>query len=341
MTQASNSVVNPSNRIANMYTACISLKKNTGVMDWRTQLVPNRATSQPPKQLSDGQGWINPQGKHLWQYSRTLSNTYRDSANPFAKAQYLFDLSNKIGGVGIMTDVVGVVGYYCQKGAVTGGLSYDFSSDVVRIESKGLVVTRFTDRGVYVVDATPAIYSVASTTSGTGMFSDTSIPNITLRLVGTERLRLTGSSFAPPADKDNTISLGTATGRFSTVYAATGAINTSDERLKTDWQTIETNEKLAAIEIKQAIKRFKFTNSVNDKGEKARYHWGVGAQTVANILQKHGLVATDYGFFCYDEWDAVDEVLDDDGNIITTAQEAGNRYGIRYDELIMFILAAV
>lgn len=139
---------------------------------------------------------------------------------------------------------------------------------------------------------------------------------------------------------DNDFNLGSASNRFANVYAGTGTINTSDERLKTNFTSITDAEKQAALEIKQSIKRYQFTDSVDAKGDKARYHWGVGAQTVASIMSKHGLDASDYGFFCYDEWGA-DEVLDDEGNIITQKVEAGNRYGIRYDELIMFILASI
>lgn len=152
---------------------------------------------------------------------------------------------------------------------------------------------------------------------------------------GTEVFRITPSNVRPIAD--NAMSLGTSSSRWSTVYAATGTINTSDERLKirvsSDKYTA-ANESLAAAEIRQSIYRFKFTDSVTDKGEQsARIHFGVGAQTVHDILIKYGLKPSDYAFWCYDEWG---DEFDGDGNIII---HAGNRYGIRYDELCMFIMA--
>ena len=58
-------------------------------------------------------------------------------------------------------------------------------------------------------------------------------------------------------------------------------------------------------------------------------------------MRSHGLDPTMYGFFCYDEWEATDATFDADGNLINEARESGNRYGIRYEELIMFILAAL
>ena len=53
---------------------------------------------------------------------------------------------------------------------------------------------------------------------------------------------------------DNTFNLGSASFRFATVYAATGAINTSDERSKQDVQSIDDAEKRVAQAVKGLIK---------------------------------------------------------------------------------------
>jgi hypothetical protein len=45
--------------------------------------------------------------------------------------------------------------------------------------------------------------------------------------------------------------------------------------------------------------------------------------------------------YCYDEWEEQQEVLDDKGNVIRPYIPAGDRYGIRYDELLAFIIAAL
>lgn len=141
---------------------------------------------------------------------------------------------------------------------------------------------------------------------------------------------------------DGAGNVGSAANRCNTVYAVTGAINTSDEREKTELLTISEAERLAAIEIRGAIRKFKFKDAVSAKGEKARIHFGVGAQTVKSIMEKHGLNAFDYGLLCYDEWEQSNRVVvDDSGNDVEVSSPAGNRYGIRYDELAMFILAAV
>lgn len=132
---------------------------------------------------------------------------------------------------------------------------------------------------------------------------------------------------------DNTNSIGRAGQRVSAIYAATGTINTSDERLKERFDAptdVLERERLAALDIKRSIYRFKFTEAVSSKGNRARYHFGVGAQTVHSIMCKHGLEASDYAFWCYDVIDAE-----------STDSPIAGMYGIRYDELCMFILAAI
>lgn len=139
---------------------------------------------------------------------------------------------------------------------------------------------------------------------------------------------------------DNKYSLGSATDRIKEIFAATGVINTSDERLKTQMEVMEAAETRAAVKIKSMIKRYKFLDMVAEKGDNARYHFGVGAQTVGSIMREEGLVPEKYAFYCYDMWEATPEVVED-GKVLEAAKPAGNRYGIRYDELAMFLLAVL
>ena len=129
---------------------------------------------------------------------------------------------------------------------------------------------------------------------------------------------------------DNVGALGSASTRYTEVYAASGTINTSDEREKEQVRDISETEKLVAREIKANIKEFKWSHAVQQKGDDARWHFGVMAQTVKTIFENHGLNGFDYGVLCYDEWEQDEET-----------PESGNRYGIRYDELSMFILGAL
>ncbi|WP_312296730.1 tail fiber domain-containing protein [Atlantibacter hermannii] len=173
-------------------------------------------------------------------------------------------------------------------------------------------------------------------------------------------------TFRPQTDATQNIA--SPSFRCNTVYASTGSINTSDERLKT-FLDISDAEKSAAKEIKNVIRKFQFNDAVSDKGSDARYHFGVGAQTVRDILISHGLDAEKYAFFCHDTWDDIyedtyeeqevtqDEVCrikQDDGTYTevtravtrkvsvstgkTLVKAAGDLYGIRYDELAMFMM---
>lgn len=143
-------------------------------------------------------------------------------------------------------------------------------------------------------------------------------------------------------DTDNATVLGDASNRWSVVYAATGTISTSDETLKVKAQaTNESAEREAANEIRKNIIRYKFTDAIELKGkESARTHFGVGAQTVGSILTKHGLKPEDYAFWCKDEWEESSErsINPETLEEVVTVKPAGVRYGIRYDELIMFLM---
>jgi hypothetical protein len=157
----------------------------------------------------------------------------------------------------------------------------------------------------------------------------------------TSQITLNGvsdKSFAPLPD--DTISLGTGAFRWSVVYSATPAINTSDEREKT-FLNIEDAEKLAALEIKQNLRKFKFNSAIEKKGEGARIHFGASAQQVGEIMTSHGLDPNRYGFYCYDEWEEIQEIKNEKDEIIQEYLASGNRYGLRYEELVAFIISAL
>jgi len=123
---------------------------------------------------------------------------------------------------------------------------------------------------------------------------------------------------------DNTIKLGSAGYRWTTVYATTGTINTSDANQKQQIRDLSDSEKQAALGIKASLKAFKFNDAVEAKGDKARIHIGVIAQEVKEIFAVVGLDADDYGLFCSD-------VLEDGSTSL----------GVRYEELLAFVIAAL
>lgn len=162
-----------------------------------------------------------------------------------------------------------------------------------------------------------------------------STPTLTTRINGVDRLALTASVFSPLPD--NTLSCGSASFRWSTVYAATGTINTSDEREKQDIDPITDAVLDAWADVEFVTYRWK--RSAQEKGEAARVHFGLIAQRVHAAFVAHGLDPFRFGVLCYDEW--ADQLVDglSDSGAPTGRKElrsaAGNRYGVRYEEALV------
>jgi hypothetical protein len=123
---------------------------------------------------------------------------------------------------------------------------------------------------------------------------------------------------------DGAYVLGAPSLRWSTVYATTGTINTSDANQKQDVRDLSEAELRVAVKLKKLVRAFKFKDAVTAKGDNARIHVGVVAQDVAAAFTSEGLDASNYGLFCSD-------VLEDNST----------RLGIRYDELLAFIISAL
>jgi hypothetical protein len=142
----------------------------------------------------------------------------------------------------------------------------------------------------------------------------------------THGLRMYSSTLRP--NSDNVMSLGTGANRYNTVYAGTGTINTSDRNEKQQIESLDTAEKAVGLTLKGMIKKFKFNDAVESKGDLARIHVGAIAQDVELAFINAGLNPNDYGVFCSDTW------VDDSGVEKT-------RLGIRYEELFAFIISAL
>jgi hypothetical protein len=204
--------------------------------------------------------------------------------------------------------------------------------------------------------ATNANYIWFGSLSGTVQSYLQAYSNTSVNLfVNTTRYIWQANAYLPGAD--NTLSLGTGGNRWSVVYAGTGTINTSDAREKQQGRSLSDAEKAAAAKAKGLLKAFKFNDAVEVKGDDARIHFGIYAQELAEAFAEEGLDAADYGMFCYDEWnDEYENVTEmvvtvgEDGKETVQAQptgerklvrQAGDRYGIRYEELLAFIIAAL
>lgn len=115
-----------------------------------------------------------------------------------------------------------------------------------------------------------------------------------------------------PGDDDN-LNLGASSVRWSQLYAATGTINTSDEREKNWIGAIDDAHFAAGLEIQSELGFYQWNDAVDEKGEDgARCHFGARAQRVWNIFAKHGCCdpikngkpgKTPLAMLCFDAWD--------------------------------------
>lgn len=112
-------------------------------------------------------------------------------------------------------------------------------------------------------------------------------------------IEVTATTLQPAAD--NVRTLGTGSLRWSVVYAATGAISTSDARTKQQIELIP-DEWLDAWGGVRHV-RFKFNDAVEEKGEAARWHVGYVAQEIRDAFADQGIDATLIGLLCHDIWD--------------------------------------
>ena len=138
--------------------------------------------------------------------------------------------------------------------------------------------------------------------------------------------------------------IGNASQLWGQIYSTNSTISTSDKRLKNSVKDID--DKLLDAWGNIEPKQYKFNDSTEKKGEKARFHTGYLAQDIQAECEKQGVNASDYGLFCYDEWEEQEEESEEietekDGKIIKEKRviqpkrEKGDRYSLRYEELFV------
>jgi hypothetical protein len=144
---------------------------------------------------------------------------------------------------------------------------------------------------------------------------------------------------------DGTQALGNSNRRWSVVYATTGTINTSDVNQKQDIENLDDAEKRVAISIKSLIKKYRLKDAVAKKGDSARIHVGWIAQEVQAAFVAEGLDPARYALFCSDTWYEVNGLdVDAEGKPFKATDQGAvgvTRLGLRYDELLAFVIAAI
>ena len=127
---------------------------------------------------------------------------------------------------------------------------------------------------------------------------------------------------------DNTEDLGQPDVRWDDVYATNGTIQTSDENEKQDIEVTSEAEQRVAVACKGLLRKFRWKSSVEEKGDDARIHFGIIAQDLQAAFEAEGLDAGSYAMFTSATW------TDEDSG------EENTRLGVRYSELLAFIISA-
>jgi hypothetical protein len=212
----------------------------------------------------------------------------------------------------------------------TGGIALGAASyiSLARANATPLLVNRIGTDGANI------IIKKNGTTVGSIGVVDGDIPYFTAS-EGTSGLKFDGdnSRIAPcnasGAILDNTTDLGASGGRFDDIYATNGTIQTSDRNEKQDIDVLSDAETRVAVACKGLLRKFRWKDAVAEKGDDARIHFGIIAQDLQAAFEAEGLDAGRYAMFIHTTW---------------TDEETGeekSRMGVRYSELLAFIIAAI
>jgi len=148
-----------------------------------------------------------------------------------------------------------------------------------------------------------------------------------------------GSFFHPWTD--DAIDLGYISNRWDDVYATNGTIQTSDRNEKQDIEELTEAEQRVAVVAKGLMRKFRWIDSVAEKGDNARTHFGIIAQDLQDAFTAEGLDANKYAMFTSNTWWELD------GKTYKTEEEAPEgatektRLGVRYNQLLAFIISAI
>lgn len=133
---------------------------------------------------------------------------------------------------------------------------------------------------------------------------------------------------------DNAFNVGSASLRPIQYFGVNTSISSSDERLKRGLRQQTAAERKAGSALTRLPAIWEWLTG-------DRLHAGPTVQAAMAVMEAHGLNPFAYSFICYDEWEAEEAIYDDEGNELSKAVEAGNRYSFRKEELLCFMVSAL
>lgn len=146
-------------------------------------------------------------------------------------------------------------------------------------------------------------------------------------------------------DQTATRNIGSSSGTVNNLYMQNAVTVVSDENKKSEIQSIPDAVLNAWCNVN--FQMYKLNDAVAEKGNKARYHFGVIAQRIKEAFDNAGLDYNAYGLLTYDKWEAIQAeeykpaTYNENFEILTPEikavepREAGEIYMVRYDECMI------
>lgn len=149
-----------------------------------------------------------------------------------------------------------------------------------------------------------------------------------------------GSMFS---SNNSRVDLGAATNTWDNAYVNGGAWTGSDINLKQDIEDLDEAELNVAKSLKRLIKKFRLKESVFQKGDNARIHFGVIAQEVKSAFETEGLDPFKYALIGEDTWweKQNESGVYDFKHEETEGYTKKTKMSVRYEQLLAFIITAL
>jgi hypothetical protein len=211
-------------------------------------------------------------------------------------------------------------GIVVQYGSDAFNSTIRYSNDEIYFQDAGLYLSN--NKALWIADSAGVYKNTVSLSSGDDFnFGNDTGANFTnlqsgsggiYHVVSGANVTQTATGVFRPVP-DGSVNLGGPSNRWSTVYATTGTINTSDANDKKDIRSLSDKEKAVGTALRGLIRAYKW------KAGPEETYVGIIAQDVIAAFDAEGLDVGDYG------------IIDD----------SGDRLGVRYDQVFAFIIGAL